>query len=216
MLPENIYGSFLGGWPGAGTTTPEIHPNIIKKYNYGITEWGGFQVEGFKEENGIVLVATNQLCKLLDITDKSLTNWKRQGLKQHSRGWWDLQHVLKWRGVIQSSIGQTDTKAVNLQQKKIEAEVAFKEAQAELARIKTDIAEGKYIEKDIVETELARFFLVFKKSAMAIPRKLAGSVAGFMEPIEARRIEKDLSDMVNDALDQMSVDGVYSAKKKRK
>lgn len=172
-------------------------------------------MEGFKEEDGKVVISTKALTKLLEISDRTLTDWKRQGLTQHSRGWWELQHVLKWRGLIYNGDSEV-SKSVNLQQKKLEAEVAFKEAQSELTRIKTDIANGKYVEKEIVEAELSRFFLVFKKSAMILSRKLAGEVGGYLEPIEARRVEKELSDTIKDALEQMSVDGVYHAKKKRK
>lgn len=77
-----------------------------------------------------------------------------------------------------------------------------------------DIAEGKYIEKEIVEAELTRFFLVFKKSAMMLPRKLIGFITGYLDPMELRKVEKQISELINDALNQMSVDGVYNAKKK--
>ncbi|CEG29810.1 hypothetical protein [Bacillus sp. B-jedd] len=170
---------------------------------------------GFKKENGKVVISTKELCELLDVSDRTLTDWKRQGLPQHKRGWWGLKQVLKWRGEIYNGDSEV-SKAINLQQKKLEAEVAFKEAQSELTRIKTDIANGKYIEKELVEAELSRFFLIFKKSAMSLPRKLAGEISSYVDPIEARKIEKGLSDTVNDALEQMSVDGVYHAKKKRK
>jgi len=171
------------------------------------------KLDGFKEEKGRVLIRTNKLCELIEISDRTLTDWKRQGLTQHSRGWWDLQHVLKWRGEIYNGDSET-SKSVNLQQKKLEAEVAFKESQTELARIKMDIAEGKYIEKEIVEAELTRFFLVFKKSAMMLPRKLIGFITGYLDPMELRKVEKQISELINDALSQMSVDGVYNAKKK--
>ncbi|HJF32809.1 MAG TPA: hypothetical protein K8V56_13685 [Sporosarcina psychrophila] len=174
-------------------------------------------MDGFREDEGKVLITTNRLCVFLEITDKTLTNWKRQGCPQHSRGWWDLQQVIKWRGVIQSGSDDPNAKkSVNLQQKKLVAEVAYKEAQAELTRIKTDIADGKYIEKEIVEAELTRFFMVFKKSAMSLSRKLSNVVGGYVEPLEARRVEKELTETINDALEQMSVDGVYSAKKKKR
>lgn len=171
-------------------------------------------MSGLKEKDGKILVATKTLTDLLDISDRTLTDWKRQGLSQHSRGWWDLKTVLKWRGLIQVGDAESN-KSINLQQKKLEAEVAFKEAQSELTRIKTDIANGTYIDKELVEAELSRFFLVFKKSAMSLSRKLAGEVSRYVEPIEARRIEKELSDTINDALEQMSVDGVYHVKKKK-
>lgn len=172
-------------------------------------------MDGYKLDGERVIISTKELTKLLDISDRLLTDWKRQGLTQHSRGWWDLKHVLKWRGEIYN--GDTEvSKSINLQQKKLEAEVAFKEAQSELTRLKTDIANGKYIEKEIVEAELSRFFIIFKKSAMTLPRKLAGQVGAYVEPIEARRIENSLNEIVNDALEQMSVEGVYHAKKKTK
>lgn len=171
-------------------------------------------MDGFKRVDGKVIVSTKTLCELLDVSDRALTDWKRQGLTQHSRGWWDLKLVLKWRGQIYNGDSET-TKSINLQQKKLEAEVAFKEAQSELTRLKTDIANGKYIEKELVEAELSRFFLVFKKSAMSLARKLTGEISSYLEPIEARKVEKNLSEIINDVLEQMSVDGVYHAKKKR-
>jgi phage terminase Nu1 subunit (DNA packaging protein) len=172
-------------------------------------------MDGFKKVDDKVIVSTKVLCELLDISDRTLTDWKRQGLTQHSRGWWDLKLVLKWRGQIYNGDSEV-SKSINLQQKKLEAEVAFKEAQSELTRLKTDIANGKYIEKELVEAELSRFFIIFKKSAMSLSRKLAGEISSYVEPIEARKIEKNLTDIINDALEQMSVDGVYNAKKKRK
>ncbi|MFJ7954017.1 hypothetical protein ACIQZG_21175 [Lysinibacillus sp. NPDC096418] len=80
-------------------------------------------MDGFKEENGRVLIRTNRLCELIEISDRSLTDWKKQGLTQHSRGWWDLQHVLKWRGEIYNADSEV-SKSANLQQMKLEAEVA--------------------------------------------------------------------------------------------
>ncbi|MGP7817759.1 hypothetical protein [Niallia sp. 01092] len=172
-------------------------------------------MDGYKRVDDKVILSTKELCKLLEISDRTLTDWKRQGLTQHSRGWWDLKLILKWRGEMYSGDSEV-SKSVNLQQKKLEAEVAFKEAQSERTRLNTDIANGKYIERELVEIELSRFFLIFKKSAMSLPRKLTGEIGSLVEPIEARRIEKGLTEIINDALEQMSVDGVYSAKKKRK
>lgn len=174
---------------------------------------GVSNLNGYKRVDETVLISTKELWKLLEISDRTLTDWKRQGLKQHSRGWWDLQHVLKWRGEIISGDSEA-SKAINLQQKKLEAEVAFKEVQTELSRIKVDIAEGKYIETEIVEAELTRFFLIFKKSAMMLPRKLIGFITGYMEPMELRKAETQMTELINEALEQMSVDGVYRAKKK--
>lgn len=173
-------------------------------------------MDGFREEDGRVLVTTNKLCSLLDITDKTLTNWKRSGCEQHSRGWWDLKEVLKWRGTIQVGEDAASKKGVNLQQKKLEWEVAYKEAQTENTRMKNDLAEGKYVEREFVEMELSRFFLVFKKSTTALTRKLGNMIGSYMQPLEARRAENEIAETINDALEQMSVEGVYNVKKTRR
>ncbi|KYD02649.1 hypothetical protein B4102_0243 [Heyndrickxia sporothermodurans] len=172
-------------------------------------------MDGIKRVDKKIIVRTNVLCEILEISDRTLTDWKRQGLTQHRRGWWDLKHVLKWRGEIYNADTEV-SKSISLQQKKLEAEVALKETNNELNKLKIDIQSGKYLEKEIVETELSRFFLIFKKSAMALARKLAGEISPYVEPLEARRIEKGLNETISDALEQMSVDGVYYAKKTKR
>lgn len=173
-------------------------------------------MDGFREEDGKILISSKRLYELLDISDKTLTNWKRQGCPQHSRGWWELQQVLKWRGTIQSGESAENKKGQNLQFKKLEAEISYKETQAELSRIKADLAAGKYVEREFVESELSRFFLVFKKSTMALTRKLGNVIGAYADPLEARRAEQEVADTINDALEQMSVDGVYNAKKAKR
>ena len=174
-------------------------------------------MDGVKEtENGRLLVSSKRLCSLLDITDKTLTNWARDGLEKESRGWWDLQKVLAWRGLVNESATPGEKKAKTLQQKKLEAEVAYKEAQVELTQLKNALANGEYVERDVVQSELARFFTVFKKSSLSLSKKLAGTVAGYVDNTEARRVERDLNDIILDALEQMSVEGVYNARKKKK
>lgn len=172
-------------------------------------------LDGFKEDDDKVIISTKAICKLFEISDRTLTDWKRQGLTQHSRGWWDLQHVLKWRGEIYNGDSE-DSKAINLQNKKLEAEVALKEAQVELTQFKNALANGKYVEGEIVRTELARFFTVFKKSSLSLSKRLSGIIANHVDSLEARKIERELHDTILDALEQMSVEGVYDARVKAK
>lgn len=172
------------------------------------------KIEGYKKVNDTVLISTKEICLLLEISDRTLTDWKKQGLIQHGRGWWDLKNVLKWRGEIYNADSEV-SQSVNLQQKKLEAEVKLKVAQSELTRIKTDIANGKYIEINKVEDELTRFFIVFKKSAMNLSRKIGGEISSYLDAVEARKIEQNLTETINDALEQMSIDGVYHGKKRR-
>lgn len=56
-----------------------------------------------------------------------------------------------------------------LREQKMRAEIALKESQGELHRLRTDIAAGKYISVEEVILDYTRFFVTFKNFAMAIP-----------------------------------------------
>lgn len=91
-------------------------------------------------------------------------------------------------------------KETELKQKKLEAEIALKESQGELHRLKTDIAAGKYVAVEDVKLDYDRFFLIFKKFALAIPNRVAVLVNGYVDPLTVRAIEKDISKEVSSML----------------
>lgn len=82
---------------------------------------------------------------------------------------------------------------IALKSRKIRAEAALKETQGDLARLKTEIAQGKYIPVEEAILEYEMFFITFKKFATSIPSRLIGYISGYVDPVESRRIEKDLS-----------------------
>lgn len=86
---------------------------------------------------------------------------------------------------------KSETEA-NLKEQKLRAEVALKESQGELHRLRTEIAAGKYISVEEVKLDYSRFFVVLKKFVLGIPSKIAGRIAGYVDPVEIRQIEKDL------------------------
>lgn len=93
-----------------------------------------------------------------------------------------------------------DSQAARLKEQKLQTEIKLKESQAELHELKTDIAKGKYIALEDARLDVQRFFIVFKKFAMAIPSRMGGIIAGYVEPVVARGIEKDLQKEINDML----------------
>lgn len=90
---------------------------------------------------------------------------------------------------------------------KLQVDISLKESQLELSQIKTEIAKGKYIPIEDVHLDVQRFFVVFKKFAMAIPSRMGGIVAGYVEPVIVRGIEKDLTKEINDMLRTFIVAG---------
>lgn len=166
-----------------------------------------------REDGERVLVSTDLLSELLGVSARTLANWAIEGCPKYKRGWWDLKAVLRWRGLADCG-GNPSGSEASLQQQKLQAEVNFKETQAELQALKRDILAGKYLEREVIVADLKRFFTVFKRSAQAIPRRMGLLLAGVVDPIEARRLEKQAEEEINSALTQMSVGGVYHGKNK--
>ena len=74
-----------------------------------------------------------------------------------------------------------------------QAEIKLKNSQYELHQLKNDIANGKYLPLADVREDYQLFFTTFKKFAQAMPARLITQVAGYVEPAEARALEKSLN-----------------------
>lgn len=106
-------------------------------------------------------------------------------------------------------------KETELRQQKLEADIALKESQGELHRLKTEIAAGKYISIEEVTLDYTRFFVTFKKFAMSLPSRLTGIISGRVDPLEARHIEKDLTGEIQKLLEAFVVAGVTELPQKK-
>lgn len=110
---------------------------------------------------------------------------------------------------------KSETEA-KLKEQKLRAEVALKESQGELHRLRTEIAAGNYISVEEVKVDYCRFFISFKKFAMSLPSKLAGRLTGFVEPVEVRQLENELQKEVTKLLKSFVVGATIEEKQREK
>lgn len=85
-----------------------------------------------------------------------------------------------------------NSRAAELALKKLEAEVELKESQGQLHRLKTAIAEGKYIPADQATEELEEFVARFKRFALNIPARMAGTMSAHVDAVTVRAMEKSM------------------------
>lgn len=151
-----------------------------------------------------VLCSTRTLCKELGINRTTIKNWVDQGCPQEARGWYDLFAVLKWRGYIGNSkpVTENELETASLQEQKMRADIKYKEAQAELTQYKNAINAGQYLERELVESELSRFFVVMKTAFRSLPRRIGTKLASQIDPAEARLIETEIGSTIDKALNQ--------------
>lgn len=84
------------------------------------------------------------------------------------------------------------SKAAELTLRKLEAEVALKESQGQLHRLKTAIAEGDYIPAEQATEELEEFMAAFKKFALNIPARAVGALSGDVDALAVRAMERTM------------------------
>lgn len=118
-----------------------------------------------------------------------------------------IQRYIKYLSDKAYGKSRSETEA-KLKEQKLRAEIALKESQGELHKLRTDIAAGNYISVEEVKIDYSRFFISFKKFAMSIPSKLAGRLAGFIDPVEVRQIENELQKEVTKLLKSFVVSAV--------
>lgn len=106
-------------------------------------------------------------------------------------------------------------KEVELREQKLEAEIALKESQGELHRMRREIAAGKYIDIDEVAMDYQKFFVVFKRFAMGIPARMTSMISDSVDPLEARRLEKELGEEIGRMLNAFVVAGVVEASREK-
>lgn len=99
-------------------------------------------------------------------------------------------------------------KEIELREQKMQADIALRESQGELHRLKTEIAAGNYISVDEVKMDYEKFFVVFKKFATSLPARVCGMLSGQLDPVEARKLEKEIAQEINSLLGAFVIAGV--------
>ncbi|HQB39399.1 MAG TPA: hypothetical protein PL053_09020 [Deltaproteobacteria bacterium] len=173
--------------------------------------------KNYKTINDTFCVTTAELCAQLGVSRKTLTDWEAKGCPKVARGWWPLWEILRWKGLIGGGriVDEAEAEEMSLSMKKLKYEAELKKQKAEEATFDNAIARGEYIPKDEITATLKRFFVVLKRSMLGYSRRIATEVSPYVDTITARRIEKMITELTTDALEQISIDGVYKAPKKK-
>lgn len=174
-------------------------------------EWG-------RVINGKKCVSTSDICELLGIDKSTLTYWVRDGCPKEEHGWWCLGEVLRWRGLVGGGglKSETQSDAITLKEQKLKADTDLKKLAAASAAIKLGELKGKYVSTEEITDTLQRFFVILKRSLMTLGRRVSVEVAAYVDPVTARRIEKMVNGVITDGLSQISIDGVYTPKRRKK
>jgi len=152
-------------------------------------------------------ISKDELCQLLNLSSRRIEQLVSDGIIDRER----TSEGVRFATVdtLKKYIAHLADKAngrkkseteTELKVQKLKAEVALKESQGELHRLRTEIQAGRYIPYEEVKVENSRQMIVFKNFALGIPNRIAGRLSGALKPIEVREIEKDLQETVKKTL----------------
>ena len=165
---------------------------IIKVSSAELAEWFGVTQQNVLEltRNGI----------LHQITDEKSGRVTRK---------YDLKATMREYGkyLRAKAMGRATVTEEELKKKKLEVDIALKESQGELHRLKTSIANGEYISVQEVQIDYDKFFVTFKKFALGLPARVIGLISGYLDPAEGRKLEKELSNEVSSVLEAFVIAG---------
>lgn len=167
------------------------------------------------ENSGAQFVKVEIIAQLFGVTVRRVQQLTQEGIiktEQTEDGRrYDLIETIKTyiQYLSDKAYGKAKSeKETELREQKLEAEIALKESQGELHRMKREIAAGKYIDIEEVQMDYNKFFVVFKKFALSIPSRLVSMISDKVEPLEARQIEKELGEEVKRMLTAFAVAGL--------
>lgn len=92
--------------------------------------------------------------------------------------------------IAKNKIAGGGAEAEELSLKKLRAEVALKESQGQLHKLKTAITEGKYVDTENAGRDLAEFLRSFRQFALNMPARAVRSMPGQVDAVTAKAMEK--------------------------
>ncbi len=166
--------------------------------------------ERVREVNGDLQLSSAALADAFGVSVQTLGNWARDGCPKARAGWWILSDVLKWKGMHGGRArGGDGEDGLSDSALKTRYEAELKRLQAEQLDLKNAIARGEYIPRDELVPELSRWHTELKLSLRGLARTLATEVGPFVDPATARRIEREIQDLIDGALTRMSNGEAY-------
>ena len=164
-----------------------------------------------------VIVSARVAAMYFGVTVQTVTNWARDGCPRVKYGYYDLRELIEYRarkdGLLDQPESETDLDRMSIKAQKTYYEKQLRAAQAEAAQLRTGILRGDYLERGRVVGDLKRWAVVLKRSLTGLGKAISREVAAALDPSEARRFDARITEVINEALEQLAVEGCYHAQR---
>jgi phage terminase Nu1 subunit (DNA packaging protein) len=150
--------------------------------------------------DGTVFAEYADLARLLGLSLRSVQRLGQEGVlkspsvkarKAEFELFGSVSGYLAWlRAKYEKERGKKSREELELQ--KLEADVALKTVQAELAQFKSDVQSGKLIAVEAVRADYAAFLAEMNRFLEGLGKSVVAAVSGILDDAQERRLERDL------------------------
>lgn len=167
--------------------------------------------------NGKKCLNSSTVCEVFNISPSTLTRWGADGCPREKVGWWYLTDLMRWRGLVGNAGPMSESAAgtLSLKEQKLKAEADLKKTAAEKEAIRLGELKNEYLPAAQVRRDLEALFLTLRRSFLTLGRVAGMEAAAYVDAPTARRIERVVLEVVHEALEQISVNGIYRPRKTR-
>ena len=168
----------------------------------------------FHPELSTVIASAEITAKYFGVTPQTLSNWVKSGCPRFEYGYYDIKAVTEYRGRVTGQLSGPaeeikDPEKMTPQELKVYYDQKLKAAQAEAAETRNQILSGKLLEREEVVRGLRDFAVILKRSLQGLGKKISREASSALGPTEARRFGRLMADTIDEALEQLALEGVY-------
>lgn len=161
------------------------------------------------EPDNSFIFSTAQTCNFFNISRETLSGWAKKGAPKEKRGYWDIKKLVEWK------FGEGNIAQLSPEARKLQADVKYREAKADMEEIKKLEKVGQYVSVDDVEKSLAELFIRIKQGLLFMGHRIATELnAQFPDlALDAKRL---VDEEVAKGLTQLAQTGEYSERKRKR
>lgn len=126
-----------------------------------------------KAEEGQFIFTTQEVLALFDIGDSTLKRWVKEGCPKLGRDQWDLQQLLRWRGLGKRGDNQFHDSP---EAKKLQAEADLKDAKARQEEVRLQEMLGYLVPIEMVQEQLADTFTEIRQTMLRLPNDVRARI----------------------------------------
>lgn len=126
------------------------------------------------DENGYLIVPTDDIVMAFGVTTKTVSEWNKAGLQRVERGAYRLKDVVEWRGLAR--LGDNNRTKETDASKKLRADAEYKDAKAKQEAVKLQEMLGNLVPIEMIREQWEYTFTEIRQQLLKLPNDIRARI----------------------------------------